>query len=116
MRKLLLLLVVLAMVVPARARTWMHHGGGSPTLKSLLLNAGPGDTIVIEGTVAEGALVIDKRLTLLGRPGAVIDGLNEDDALLVKADSVEVRGLTFRNPRRSNLDDMAGLKVANCTG
>lgn len=116
MRNLLLLLVVLALAAPAHARTWMHRGGGSPTLKSLLLSAAPGDTIVIEGTVAEGALVIDKRLTLLGRPGAVIDGLNEDDALLVKADSVEVRGLTFRNPRRSNLDDKAGLKVASCTG
>lgn len=116
MRKLLLLFVVLAMEAPASARTWVHHAGGSPTLKSLLLTAAPGDTIVIEGTVAEGALVVDKRLTLLGRPGAVIDGLNEDDALLVKGDSVEVRGLTFRNPRRSNLDDMAAVKVTNCTG
>lgn len=116
MRRLLLLLAVLALSVPARARTWLHRGGGSPALKSLLAGASPGDTIIIEGTVAEGALVIDRRLVLLGRAGAVIDGLNENDALLVKADSVEVRGLTFRNPRRSNLDDMAALKVANCTG
>lgn len=116
MRKLLLLLVMVAVAAPARARTLMHRGGGSPTLKSLLVSAASGDTILIEGTVAEGALVIDKRLTLLGRPGAVIDGLDEDDAMLVKADSVEVRGLIFRNPRRSNLDDKAGLKVANCTG
>jgi nitrous oxidase accessory protein len=116
MRKVLLLLVVLAVAAPARARTWIHRAGGGPTLKSLLVSAAPGDTIVIEGTVAEGAIVVDKRLTLVGRPGAVIDGLNEDDALLVKADSVEVRGLTFRNPRRSNLDDKAGLKVTSCSG
>jgi nitrous oxidase accessory protein len=116
MRKLLLLLAVLALSVPLKARTWLHRGGGSPTLRSLLAGASPGDTIIIDGTVAEGALVIDKRLVLLGRAGAVIDGLSENDALLVKADSVEVRGLIFRNPRRSNLDDMAALKVTNCTG
>lgn len=75
-----------------------------------------GDTIrVMAGTYA-GPLVIDRRLTLLGAPGAVLDGRGRGTVVSVDADSVEIRGLTVRRSGLSLNKDEAAIKLLRCTG
>ena len=95
------------------ARTWTFHAGNG-SLKAVIADAAPHDTIVINGTVQEGTITVDRALVLIGAPGAVIDGGGTGDVLLVKADGVTVRDLTIRGSQRSNLNDMAGIKVSAC--
>lgn len=113
--KVLSLLIALVVGPATNARTWMLHADKG-SLKATIDRAAPGDTIVISGTVMEGTVVVAKPLVLLGGHEAVIDGGAEGDVLDVTADDVTVRGIHIRNPRHSDLDDLAGIKVRSCRG
>jgi len=74
--------------------------------------ARPHDTVVVEAGVYRGeTVVVDRPLTLLGRPGAVLDGDGERGLLVIEADSVAVLGLTLRNTGITFVDDRAALRV-----
>ncbi|MFN3875551.1 MAG: nitrous oxide reductase family maturation protein NosD [Flavobacteriales bacterium] len=96
----------------AAARQWRCAPPGD-RLAALVERAAPGDTIIVEGTVREGAIVIGKPLALIGEPGAVIDGGGRGHVIEVKADDVVLRGLTVRGTLVSNLHDYAGIKVSD---
>lgn len=108
---LLALMVIAGWRGDALARVW-PHAGGTGALQQAIGRAAEGDTILIEGVVAEGTIIIDKPLTLLGKPGAVIDGGEQGHVIEVKADDVALRGITVRGTRVSNLNDHAGIRVA----
>lgn len=110
----LLIAILLGPLLPVSAHSWTYHAEKSGGLQALIDQVSPGDTVLVNGTVREGGITIHKALVLIGAPGAVIDGGAQGDVLLVKADNVTVRGLTFRNPQHSNLNDMAGIKVSAC--
>ncbi|GMV06493.1 MAG: NosD protein [Gemmatimonadota bacterium] len=79
-------------------------GGGAPPR--------PHDTVVVEaGIYTEGPVVLDRPVTLLGRPGAVLDGEGRHGLLVVAADSVTVEGLTLRNTGITFSDDRAAVLV-----
>lgn len=108
---------ILLMLVPAiavHARSWNFDATGSSTLKALLGKIGAGDTVLISGTVREGTIEITQPVTLWGRNGAVIDGGESGEVLLVKADDVTIRSLTIRGTKISDLNDNAGIKVREC--
>ena len=46
---------------------------------------------------AKPTIVVDRPLTIIGEPGAVIDGSRATHTLRIEADDVTVRGLAFRN-------------------
>lgn len=74
--------------------------------------ARPHDTVVVEaGVYAEGPVVVDRPLTLMGREGAVLDGEGERGLILVTADSVSVTGLTLRDTGITFAEDRAALEV-----
>jgi nitrous oxidase accessory protein len=74
--------------------------------------AQPHDTVVVEaGVYREETVVVDRPLTLLGRPGAILDGEGKRGLLVVEADSVSVLGLTLRNTGITFVDDRAALRV-----
>jgi nitrous oxidase accessory protein len=98
----------------AQAREWTFTAGGQGTLKALLVQVGAGDTIIVNGTVSEGTITLDKPLTLLGGRNAVIDGQGVGEVLEVVADDVTIRGLTIRGSRISSIEDNAGIKVKSC--
>ena len=58
-----------------------------------------------------GRLRIDKPLTLIGDPGAVIDGGGEGDVLRIAAPDVTVRSLSIVNSGRNLTDMNAGIFV-----
>ena len=63
------------------------------------------------GVYAESTIVVRQPLTLVGDSGAVLDGQGEREILDVGADSVTVRGITFRNTGTSQVTDRAALRV-----
>ncbi len=71
-------------------------------LTHVLEAASPGDAIELEPGVYSGPVVIDRQLTLLGRPGAIIDGRGRGDTIKISSPNVTIRGLTIRG---SGIDD-----------
>ncbi len=116
MKELLILLLTCVSAASAHARTWRYSSALGASLQTVIHGAAPGDTLMVQGLVDEGGIHVDRPLVLLGGAGAVIDGGGENDALLITADHVTVKGFTIRGSRRSNLDDMAGIKVNECRG
>ena len=96
------------------AGSWRYHSDEAPGLRALLERAGPGDTIHVYGEVREGTITIERPIVLIGHDGAVIDGEEEGEVLLVKADDVTIEGFTIRGSRISNLEDNAGIKASEC--
>jgi nitrous oxidase accessory protein len=74
--------------------------------------AAPGQVVVVSaGRWREPTLTIDRPLTLLGRPGAVLDGEGQRSILVVTADDVTVAGLTFQHTGTSQVDERAAIRV-----
>ena len=86
--------------------------GGPLTIAQAARSARAGDQIVIaRGVYREPTIVIDRPLTLLGEPGATLDGSAATHILRVEADDVTVRGLAFRNVAPSHVEDRAAIRV-----
>ncbi len=68
------------------------------------------------GVYAEPTIVIRQPLTLIGDAGAILDGEGVRELLIIGADSVTVRGLTFRNTGTSQATDRAALRVVESAG
>ncbi len=94
--------------------TTLNVGPGQTwaTIGEAVRAAAPGDTVRVHpGTYREPTVVIDKALTLIGMPGAVLDGEGERGLVRIDADSVTVEGLTLRDTGISFTDDRAGILV-----
>ncbi len=63
------------------------------------------------GIYSEPTIVVTQPLSLVGDSGAVIDGEGMRELLEIGADSVSVRGITFRNTGTSQATDRAALRV-----
>jgi len=92
----------------AQAATFdVEPGGGR--LKAAIAAARPGDTVRLKSGRYVGPVVIDRPLTLEGRPGAVIDGEGKGNVILVKAANVTIRGLIVRRSGASLNKMHAGI-------
>lgn len=84
------------------------------TIADVISGAQRGDTIVIPaGIYAEPSIVISIPLFIQGEDFPVLDGQRKNEIIQIKSDSVTVTGLKLQNPGRSDLTDMAALKVFN---
>jgi len=107
------LLVVCALALaawpgPAAARIWHASPGGE---SSVLGEAAAGDTVVLTRGKHHGPLVVDRAITVVGEPGAVIDGGGSGTALTVRADSARIESLTLRGSGRNAMTVDAGVHV-----
>lgn len=73
--------------------------------------APPGATIRVPPGVYRGPLIIDKPMTLLGQPGAILDGSDHGTVVLIKASNVTFSGFTVRGSGRSLNWEDTGIKV-----
>jgi nitrous oxidase accessory protein len=86
--------------------------GDVRTLHEALKKANPYDTILVDGgTYAEGNLLIDKPLVLLGVNNPVIDGKFKVETISIKSSHVTVQGFRIINTGYSSMDDMAAISV-----
>jgi nitrous oxidase accessory protein len=82
------------------------------TLAAAVAAAAPHDTVRVRpGVYREPEVVVDRPLVLIGEAGAVLDGEGERALMDIVADSVTVRGFTFRDTGSSFTDDRAAVKV-----
>ena len=113
------LLLLAGMAPTARAQ---HARGGqaivvSPagpvrTLAAAIAKAPRGARVEVRaGVYREPTIGVDKPLTIVGDRGAVLDGEGKRQIMTISADSVTVRGLTFRNVATSYREDWAAIKV-----
>lgn len=90
----------------------LHVGTAGPyrSVQAAVQAAGPGDTVLVAaGRYHEPTLIIEKRITVRGEPGAVLDGNGETGLIEIRADSVTVTGLTLRNTGISFTSDRAAI-------
>ncbi|MDR3439373.1 nitrous oxide reductase family maturation protein NosD [Telmatospirillum sp.] len=81
---------------------------GENSLARAVAVAKPGDVLILGPGLYNGPVVIDKPLTLEGRPtqGAVVDGHDKGTVIRIIAPDVTIRGLTVRNSgiRQEDID------------
>lgn len=63
------------------------------SLQTVIDAASPGDTIRLEAGRYDGPLLIDRKLSLVGEPGAVLTGPGKGSVVTVTAPEVEIRGM-----------------------
>lgn len=112
----LLLAVLGAAPLPARQLV-VSPSGSLRSLGLAIRQARAGDTILVEpGTYHEPTIVVDRRVTIIGRGFPVFDGEGTHGVLLIRADSVVLRGLLVRNVGTSFMEDRAGIRLEGVHG
>jgi nitrous oxidase accessory protein len=96
---------VLAVAVPG------HASAQGLSLQARLDAAARGSTVIVDGGVHRGPIVIRGPLTVVAVNGAVIDGGGEGSVVTLEGDGVVFRGFTVRNSGREVTDEAAGIKA-----
>ncbi len=89
-------------------------GSGHPftTIKAAIDEATTGDTVMVYGgSYAEGNIIIDKSISLIGQGWPVLDGQKKYEVLSIKADHVLITGFKIQFSGHATLDDPCGIKV-----
>ncbi len=87
------------------------NGKLNSIIKALKI-ANDGDEILIEkGTYAEGNIIINKSIKILGKDFPVVDGKGDGEVFTVTADNVLIAGLVIRNSGISYLEENAGVRL-----
>jgi nitrous oxidase accessory protein len=87
------------------------------SIGAALLAARAGDRVrVLAGTYAEAALTIDRAITLIGEPGAVLVNAGDTGLISIRADGVTIRGMTLRGTPVSHVRDHAAILAEGVTG
>ena len=84
------------------------------SIKSAIEMAQPGDHILVEaGNYTESEIEITKPLTLEGIDRPIIDGDGVGNILVIRADSVTVKGFMIKNTGRSYVHDYSAILLEN---
>ncbi|PVA11686.1 nitrous oxide reductase family maturation protein NosD [Pelagivirga sediminicola] len=84
---------------------------GPGSLANAIAGASPGDVLTLRPGRHEGAVIIDRPLTVTGSHEAIIDGMSNGTAVTIDAADVTLRGLTVTGSGMSNKDLDAGIKI-----
>jgi len=108
-----LLLLWLGLTAPSLAKDIIVSKTGSvKNITEALEIARHGDRIIIKKGVYVGNQInIDKSVIITGEKGAILDGMNKYQIMIVTADSVTIKNLVFRNVGISYLNDNAAVKL-----
>ncbi len=88
----------------AAAELAVSPGGGK--LARAVAAARPGDSLRLAPGLYDGPVVVDRPLSIEGRPGVVVDGGGHGTVIRITARGVAIRGLTVRNSgiRQEDID------------
>ncbi|HEX5386784.1 MAG TPA: nitrous oxide reductase family maturation protein NosD [Gemmatimonadales bacterium] len=90
--------------------------GGFASVGAALGAARPGDTVRVRAGRYRERIVITRPVTLLGDPGAILDGARSGTVVTISADSVTIAGFTLRGSGRSLDRDEAVVKLVKVRG
>ena len=114
---LLAALLLAPTTVGAQVTLTVGPTGDVQTLTDALERATPGTAIRVQpGVYREPTLQVDTPVSITALGEVVLDGEGERTILRVTADSVTLRGLTFRNVEASFVEDRAALLVEGASG
>ncbi len=109
---LLLFIFYLITFKPYAATLYVGQQHRFKTIKSAIISASSGDTVIVEkGFYKEGNIIIDKPLYFLGRDLPILDGDRKFEVLSIKANHVTVKGFRIQHSGYATLDDPGGVKV-----
>jgi nitrous oxidase accessory protein len=122
MKTLLLITIILNSVLLNSTLTktiQVSPSGSTKTITEAIKLANDFDTIRIHpGVYAEGNIIVDKRVSIIGENYPIIDGNGIGEIFTVTSDDVHISGLSIRNSGISYLEENAGIKlkeVRNCS-
>jgi len=116
---ILLVATVRAGDAAAQRDVTVSPAGPVSSLGDALRDAQPGARVTVRaGIYREPTIVVTRPVTIIGEPGAVLDGEETRQIMIVQADDVTIRSLEFRRVGTSHVEDRAAIKVQdaqNCT-
>ena len=98
-------------VAAAAAAAGIRVPAGGDALAAALSAARPGDVLVLAPGVHRGPVRIDRTVTLVGEPGAIIDGGGTASTVTISAPEVVLRGLVIRNSGADLAAQDSGITV-----
>jgi nitrous oxidase accessory protein len=113
MRSLFTIVSILLCITLVSAKT-IRVGKKEPvaSIRTALNLAQPGDSILVSaGIYAEGSLIINKPVSLIGINYPVLDGQQKNQVLTIRVSNVLVEGFRIINSGYSSLEDLAGIKI-----
>ncbi|MFP4227883.1 MAG: nitrous oxide reductase family maturation protein NosD [Salinivenus sp.] len=87
------------------------NAGGGQSLQARIDRAAPGDTLVVEGGVHNGPLVVDTSLVLVGQNRPHLRGDEETHVVIVSASDVTIEGFRITDSGKDLNQDHAGVMV-----
>jgi nitrous oxidase accessory protein len=109
------ILASLLAAVASRAAT--HRVPAEPgALARAVARAAPGDTLLLASGIHRGGAVVDRRLSLVGEPGAIVDGGGAGSVLRVGASGTTIARLSIRGSGPKPLTIDSGIYVQNAAG
>ncbi len=81
-------------------------------LQQVLDKAADGDQVMIEPGLYTGNFTINRKLTITGQPGAVLDGQGKSNTLTLNAEGIKVENLRIQNWGDDLTDLNAGIFVS----
>ena len=113
LRCITILLFVVGIGFCSRASTFsICHQCELSSLAMAIDQTSSGDTLIFKaGTYSSPGIEIRKPLTLIGEPGALLDGEAKNYILKILADSVTVQGFALINSGRSYTKDYAAIYI-----
>lgn len=100
------------MTIALLAQVVVAGAGGYPGVAAALAAARPGDTVLVRAGVHQERIVVNRPVTLVGEPGAVLDGGGRGDVLRILAPGTIVARLTVRGSGLSLDADDAAIRIA----
>ena len=118
MQKYLLIFLTFLLSVSVKKLSCRTISVGKPgnirTIQKALALAHSGDTVLVQaGTYYEGNIIINTSIVLKGINKPVLDGENKYEIISIKSDNVTVDGFKLRHAGRSEIRDIAGIKIYN---
>lgn len=84
------------------------------SIKSAVQSSVKGDRIIVkEGIYKESEILIDKSIELVGEGYPTIDGFSKGEIIIIRSDSVTVKGFYVNNSGFSGMRDYAAIRIEN---
>jgi nitrous oxidase accessory protein len=83
----------------------------SATLQQRIDSTAPGGTLVVDGGVHLGAVILRGPITIIGINRPVIDGKGTGSVVTIEGDGVVFRGFLVRNSGRQVTEEAAGIAI-----
>ena len=116
---LFLLTLVLLPTVTCSNTIIVSESSSINSIKEAISQSNDFDTVIVgKGEYAEGNIIINKKLRIIGEEFPVIDGKGVGEIFTVISNDVYISGLIIKNSGISYLEENAGIKleeVFNCT-